>query len=253
MSSDKSQEDSKLEQTNEVCKEKKCKMDTKTEGDQFVHKTKGDGVSSIDGTEGAHTTERKEDLSATERTKGVHTTEGTKGVHTTVGTEGATTTGETEGAHTTGGTVGAHTTGATEGVDTTGGTECVQTSRRTATEGLQGVSSEGAEDVFKTEEVKEIDKRSLGKIIVKYCGNEGNVENESKTSLRKLLQASSDYLQKESDKVWKNAEIHIYDNDDLALTIKSGKGENSFVVQYKGKTDEVEIVNVERQKQCCVS
>ncbi|KAJ8303207.1 hypothetical protein KUTeg_019603 [Tegillarca granosa] len=253
MSSDKSQEDSKLEQTNEVCKEMKCKMDTKTEGDQFVHKTKGDGVSSIDGTEGAHTTERKEDLSATERTKGVHTTEGTKGVHTTVGTEGATTTGETEGAHTTGGTVGAHTTGATEGVDTTGGTECVQTSRRTATEGLQGVSSEGAEDVFKTEEVKEIDKRSLGKIIVKYCGNEGNVENESKTSLRKLLQASSDYLQKESDKVWKNAEIHIYDNDDLALTIKSGKGENSFVVQYKGKTDEVEIVNVERQKQCCVS
>lgn len=100
--------------------------------------------------------------------------------------------------------------------------------------------------VFETARVDQINKRSLGRIIIKYCGYEGNVVHERQTSLRKLLQATIDYLHREDPSVWENAELNIYDNDGHALTVVSGEGDNSFVVQYAGKTEEVEIVNIKR-------
>lgn len=102
-------------------------------------------------------------------------------------------------------------------------------------------------EIFTTETVYNINKRSLGKLILKYCGNEGNVENEHQKSLRGLLQAVIDHLEKEHSMTWRNAEINIYDIDNHALKIRSGRGGNSFVVQYKGDTEEVEIVNVKRE------
>lgn len=91
----------------------------------------------------------------------------------------------------------------------------------------------------------------MSKVIIKYCGNEGNMEEERETSLRKLLQGTVDFLPKEYDYVWKNAEINIYDNDNHAFKIVSGNGDNKFVVQYKGRTDQIDIVNIERQQSYC--
>lgn len=183
------------------------------------------------------------------KTKVDYKMETNEGDPKTEGAEGVSTVKRTEGVHKTDETEGARKMEETERAHKTDTTVVVPKMERGGAES----KPEGDEDVFKTEVVEEINKRSLGTIILKYCGNEGNVENESQTSLRKLLQASSNYLQKENEKVWKNAEINIYDNDDQALTVKSGKGENSFIVQYKGKSEDIEIVNEQRKKQCCIS
>lgn len=92
----------------------------------------------------------------------------------------------------------------------------------------------------------------MGKIIIKHSGNEGHIKNERKTSIRRLLQGLIDFLSKENDNVWKNAEIDIYDNDYNAFRIISGNGDNKFIVQFKGHTENIEIVNIERQQSCAV-
>lgn len=91
---------------------------------------------------------------------------------------------------------------------------------------------------------------TLGKFIIKHCGNEGNMQDEQKTSLRKLLHEIVSFLKCENSNVWKNAEINIYDNDKNAFQIISGYGENIFVVQYTGKSDHIDIVNIERPHTC---
>lgn len=81
---------------------------------------------------------------------------------------------------------------------------------------------------FKDEEmdVEEINKRNLGKMIIRYIGHEGVNE---KRGLRRLLQACIDYLQTEAEGVWKNASITIYDDDDDAYTIASGTRKHQFI------------------------
>uniref|UniRef100_A0A8W8NP47 Uncharacterized protein n=1 Tax=Magallana gigas TaxID=29159 RepID=A0A8W8NP47_MAGGI len=81
---------------------------------------------------------------------------------------------------------------------------------------------------FQDEEmdVEEINKRNLGKMIVRYVGHEGVDE---KPGLRRLLQACIDLLQTEAEGYWKNASITIYDEDDNMYIIASGTRKHQFI------------------------
>nr|XP_034312008.1 uncharacterized protein LOC117684347 [Crassostrea gigas] len=78
--------------------------------------------------------------------------------------------------------------------------------------------------------VEKINKRNLGKMIVRYIGHEGVDE---KPGLRRLLQACIDFLQTESEEFWKNASITIYDEDDEMYKIASGTRKHQFICRMK--------------------
>ncbi|XP_062569567.1 uncharacterized protein LOC134231575, partial [Saccostrea cucullata] len=75
-------------------------------------------------------------------------------------------------------------------------------------------------------EVDEINKRNLGKMIIRYVGHEGT---EAKPGLRKILQTCIDFLQTEAAGVWKNASFTIYDEDDNMYSIASGNKKYRFI------------------------
>lgn len=79
-------------------------------------------------------------------------------------------------------------------------------------------------------DVEEINKRNLGKMIVRYIGHEGVDE---KPGLRRLLQACIDFLQTEAAGFWKNASITIYDEDDNMYKIASGTRKHQFICRMK--------------------
>lgn len=78
--------------------------------------------------------------------------------------------------------------------------------------------------------VNEINKRNLGKMIIRYVGHEGL---EEKAGLRCLLQACIDFLQTEADEVWKNASITIFDEDFNKYEIASGAKTHQFICRMK--------------------
>ena len=97
-----------------------------------------------------------------------------------------------------------------------------------------------------------ITKRTIGKLIVKYCGNEGQVDDPTLcVSLRQILQATITKLDDEPPEIWENAEIVIYDQRGNDFCIRSGHAENKFVVQLDAK-DEISIICTDRKKQSYV-
>ena len=98
------------------------------------------------------------------------------------------------------------------------------------------------------ETVPAITKRSIGKLIVKHCGNEGQADDPTLVvTLRQILQATITKLDTESEETWRNAEIVIYDQEGNDFCIRSGDAENKFVVQLDEK-DEINITCTDRQK-----
>ena len=92
-------------------------------------------------------------------------------------------------------------------------------------------------------EVEVINKRVIGKVMIKYCGHEGTSNDKRTASLRKLLQAVIDCLQNSHKHTnWRNAEVTVYDLDDNSFKIISGQGKHQFVVS-DGDNGEPEIVN----------
>ncbi|XP_061196743.1 uncharacterized protein LOC133205017 [Saccostrea echinata] len=79
-------------------------------------------------------------------------------------------------------------------------------------------------------EVEEINKRNLGKMIIRHVGHEGVDE---KPDLRRLFQACIDYLQTESERFWRNASITIYDEEDNMYKIASGTKKHQFICRMK--------------------
>lgn len=78
--------------------------------------------------------------------------------------------------------------------------------------------------------MNDINKRILGKMIVRNVGHEGI---DDKGGLRRLLQACIDFLQTEAGEVWKNASITIYDDDDNVFKIVSGERKHQFICHMK--------------------
>ncbi|CAG2185369.1 unnamed protein product [Mytilus edulis] len=79
-----------------------------------------------------------------------------------------------------------------------------------------------------------INKRVLGKAVIKYVGNEGVDYDQRKEGLRKLLQATMDYVQTHDvPGVWENAAVTIYDSQDNILKFLSGNEKNKFMVNER--------------------
>ena len=98
------------------------------------------------------------------------------------------------------------------------------------------------------ENVPEITKRTIGKLIVKYCGNEGHADDPTLyVTLRQMLQATITKLDTETPETWKNAEIVIYDQHGNDFCVRSGEAENKFVVQLDEK-DEINIMCTDRKR-----
>ncbi|XP_028414848.1 uncharacterized protein LOC114537930 [Dendronephthya gigantea] len=103
------------------------------------------------------------------------------------------------------------------------------------------------------ETVEIISKRTIGKLIVKHCGNEGQSDDPTLVvSLRRILQATITKLDTESEETWRNAEIVIYDQEGNDFCIRSGDFENKFVVQLDEK-DEINITCTNRKKRSLFS
>lgn len=83
-----------------------------------------------------------------------------------------------------------------------------------------------------TFKVDEINKRSMGKAIIQFCGNEGSQDNNNKAKLRRLMQATISYMEKESPHVWKNAEVKMYDDSCDVYSILAGDGKTKFVALF---------------------
>jgi hypothetical protein len=98
-----------------------------------------------------------------------------------------------------------------------------------------------------------ISKRTIGKLMVKHCGNEGQQDDPTLVvTLRRILQATITKLDTESEETWKNAEIVIYDQQGNDFCIRSGNFVNKFVVQLDEK-DEINITCTKRQKRSLAS
>lgn len=95
------------------------------------------------------------------------------------------------------------------------------------------------------EHVKVVTKRVLGRLLIKYVGNEGADVDARKVGLRKLFQATIDYIQTHSiPSIWENATITVYDSEDNTFKIESGNGKNKFMVtEKKGEPRIVYTVN----------
>lgn len=82
--------------------------------------------------------------------------------------------------------------------------------------------------------VDEINKRSIGKAIIKFCGNEGTQNDKNKATLRRLMQATISYTEKENSDVWKNAEVKMYDDNCDVYSILAGDGKTKFIASFDG-------------------
>lgn len=95
------------------------------------------------------------------------------------------------------------------------------------------VNSVRKEYLDETINVPVINKRVLGKAIIKYIGNEGSEVDERKQELRRSLQAAIDYIQThEVEGIWENATMTVYDSACNKFEFISGKGKNTFLVNY---------------------
>ncbi|KAH3771351.1 hypothetical protein DPMN_172666 [Dreissena polymorpha] len=84
-----------------------------------------------------------------------------------------------------------------------------------------------------------ISKVSIGKAIIKLCGNEGTSDD---SGLRRLLQAVIDYIPTEKDQsVWTNAEVEIYDVNFKRYTITSGNGDRKFYASYDERNSPIVV------------
>lgn len=89
----------------------------------------------------------------------------------------------------------------------------------------------------------EINKRTIGKMIVHVCGNEGTENDDNSAKARKIFQGISDFLNKKKNTIWKNAEIETFDKNYDAWKIRSGKGHYKFVANVDAD-EEVKVLKL---------
>jgi hypothetical protein len=96
-------------------------------------------------------------------------------------------------------------------------------------------------------ECAEINKRSIGKAIIQYCGHEGTENDRNTQYLRRLLQAVISHIEKEHPDTWKNAEIRIYDENFQIYSIKAGHGKHMFMVSLD-ENDEPKVIKTKSSR-----
>ncbi|XP_071096868.1 uncharacterized protein [Haliotis cracherodii] len=89
-------------------------------------------------------------------------------------------------------------------------------------------------------EVEDVNKRTLGKLIIKTVGHEGTDTDEEGTYLRRQIQACISNLEHHKPALWKDARVSFYGLQGHEYVIQSGGGRHRFVVFLDAK-DEVTL------------
>ena len=97
--------------------------------------------------------------------------------------------------------------------------------------------------------MKVITKSELGRIMVKYVGNEGNTNSPEDEKLRQMFQACIDFVPRREDKVWFDAGLNIFDKRYNVIKIISGDGKHDYVCQLNS-SKEPNIYPFTKEYQC---
>lgn len=87
-------------------------------------------------------------------------------------------------------------------------------------------------------------------MIVDVCGNEGTVNNDTKTKPKKQFQTLITHLDKEKEHVWKNAEVKLHDAECETYTLTSGDGSFKFASFIDAK-QEPAVMKLRSYDSCC--
>lgn len=98
------------------------------------------------------------------------------------------------------------------------------------------------ENIDKEITLDKFDARELGKLRVKFCGNEGAKKTNLQFSLEKQLTDLSDFYKKnEKANFWQNSKIEIFNENDYYL-VQIGKGKKRILVTSVGGETKIDLV-----------
>ncbi|XP_071098278.1 uncharacterized protein [Haliotis cracherodii] len=93
--------------------------------------------------------------------------------------------------------------------------------------------------------VEEINKRSLGKLIVRVVGHEGWENSKAEQVLRRQIQSCITNIDNYSPDTWTDARVTFLGMDGSAYVIQSGNGKREFIVRLDTK-DNIKFVDFQK-------
>ncbi|XP_071957707.1 uncharacterized protein [Antedon mediterranea] len=100
-------------------------------------------------------------------------------------------------------------------------------------------------------EVDEINKRTLGRIMLWLLGNEGVSQTTEQAALRRLIQACISALEKRNNICWENTKLSLYGKDDTSFHVVAGKSrDRKHVIGFVDSNSEFQII--ERHNSSCL-
>ncbi|XP_033107131.1 uncharacterized protein LOC117109017 [Anneissia japonica] len=101
--------------------------------------------------------------------------------------------------------------------------------------------------------VDEINKRTLGRLIISLCGNEGAEETTEQTGLRRLLQAFITKIEDKPITGFNNIKLSLYGKDSMSFHILAGKSHHpKLIVGYVDSKGDFHI-NEKQTSYCTIS
>ncbi|XP_046558268.1 uncharacterized protein LOC124267403 [Haliotis rubra] len=86
-------------------------------------------------------------------------------------------------------------------------------------------------------EVPEVNKRTLGKLIIKTVGHEGTETDEEGTYLRRQIQVCISNLERYGPAVWRDAIVTFIGLQGHEYTVVSGRGHHRFMVHLDARDE----------------
>ncbi|XP_048245355.1 uncharacterized protein LOC125376908 [Haliotis rufescens] len=86
-------------------------------------------------------------------------------------------------------------------------------------------------------QVQEVNKRTLGKLIIKTVGHEGTETDEKGTYLRRQIQVCISYLEHYKPAVWRDATVTFIGLQGHEFVISSGRGRYRFMVHLDARDE----------------
>ncbi|XP_046563752.1 uncharacterized protein LOC124272595 [Haliotis rubra] len=93
--------------------------------------------------------------------------------------------------------------------------------------------------------VEQINKRSLGKLIVKVVGHEGCKNAKVEQVLRRQIQTCITHIDNYSQDTWADARVTFLGMDGSAYVIQSGDGKKRFIVRLDAR-DKIKFVDFQK-------
>ncbi|XP_033110555.1 uncharacterized protein LOC117111683 isoform X2 [Anneissia japonica] len=99
-------------------------------------------------------------------------------------------------------------------------------------------------------EVDEINKRTLGRLIIWLCGNEGSSDTSKQAALRRLIQDCITLVEKQKNSCWKDTEVTILGGN-ILFHIRAGKSNDpTEIFGYFDTKGEFKVL--ERDNRFCI-